>query len=234
MFLIALVTSAATATGVVYLNERHHFFSEPEVAVERVTVPSLVGLMEADARENAKVLGFVILVEKRVPKRGTKPGTVIEQSVDKGQQVNKGGAVSLVIAAAMPKVPAVVGKSVDEAKKLLAKAGFEFKLGKSLASERHPEEAIADQTPDGGAPAAPGQVVEVRVSSGAGEADVPNLAGMGMATAKQHLEDLGLKPRIQWVDRAETPSFVVLGQQPAAGQKAKTGDAVSLVINRGD
>jgi len=51
--------------------------------------------------------------------------------------------------------------------------------------------------------------------------EVPKLVGMGVTTAKTQIEDLGLKAVVRWVAMAETPTNVVLNQEPAAGHKLK-------------
>jgi serine/threonine-protein kinase len=231
VILVAFLTSIFTATGTVYLVERLALFEKP-VVVEQASVPNVRGLSEADARANLQAAGLIALMGPSEPAPDSKPGTVVRQSVPAGQPLPKGHQVTLTLADAPPKVPNVTGLGAAEARVLVEKDGFKLEVGEPIADPLVPAGKIVKQGPAADTPYERGRSILVQVSSGPGEVAVPKLAGLGLNKAKEELEKLGLKPQIAWVSRAETATFAVLSQKPAAGDKVKAGGDVELVVNR--
>lgn len=230
VFLIAFFTSLLTATGTVYLVERLNLL--PQEDAKQVVVPNLRGLTETDAMANVQSIGLLFMIGSREPSADAKEGTVIRQSIPPGQSVAAGQPVSVTLAEALPKVPAIESKSVEEATVLLQQAGYQVVVGDPVANDKVPVGKIVSQVPRAGSPLAKDQAVTVRVSEGPSEVEVPKVTGLTFTPAKEKLEDLGLKPKVRWVALAETVSNVVLRQTPAAGDKAEPGADVELVINR--
>jgi len=231
VILVAFLTSVLTATGTVYIVERLNLFEKP-VAVEQSSVPNVRGLPEAEARSNLEAAGFIALMGQREQSPDAKPGTVLRQSVPGGQALPKGHQVTLTVADAPPKVPNVAGLGTAEAKILIEREGFKLEVGEPLADPEVPAGKIVKQGPTADTPYEKGKTVLVQVSSGPGEVEMPKLIGLGLNKAKEQLEKLGLKPQVRWVSQAETATFAVLGQKPPAGEKAKAGAEVELVVNR--
>ena len=233
VILVAFLTSVFTATGTVYLVERLDLFHKAP-AVEQATVPDVRGLSEADARTNLEAAGLIALMGQREAAPDAKPGTVIRQSVPARQPLPKGHQVTLTLADAPPKVPSVAGLGTAEARILLEKDGFKLEVGEPISAGISPLGAgkIVKQGRQTDTPYERGRSVLVQLSSGPGEVQMPKLAGLGLNKAKEELEKIGLKPQVSWVSRAETATFAVLGQKPAAGEKVKTGADVELVVNR--
>jgi len=235
VFLIALLTSIATAVGTVYTVERFDLIprrmavapSPPQVAV-----PNFVGLSEADARNNAKAAHLALLISGREPSADAKPGSVIKQSIVAGQKIPQDHPLSVVLADDQPKVPSVAGLTLADAKEKLGKQGFTLKEGESVAHASIAAGSVVSQTPEADTASAKGSAITVQLSSGPGDVDVPKLVGINIGKAQKDLEKLGLKPALRWVELAETPTMVVLAQKPAAGQKAKPGSEVQLTVCR--
>jgi serine/threonine-protein kinase len=229
-FLIAFFTSIATSAGTVYVVERFDLMKR-QAPAESI-VPDLKGLSEADARANAQSSKVVLLVGAREPSADIKPGAVVRQSVPAGQRVPQQHPVSIVLAEALPKVPAVTGLTLADATKKLEELGYKVAQGEPVADAQAPAGNVVRQDPAADAPAEKGKVVNVVLSSGPGEVVVPKLAGFALAKAKTEIEKLGLNPVIRWVSLAETATYVVLNQKPAANEKAKAGSDVEVVVNR--
>jgi serine/threonine-protein kinase len=233
VFLIAFFTSILTATGTVYLIERLHLLEPPREQVELAEVPDLKGLSEMDARENLKAQKLSLLVKSRVPSGEGKPGTVIGQSVVPGQKVPAGHPVAVTIADALPKVPSVVGLSVEEATAQLEKQGFRIKVGDKIADATIAEGKIIAQTPQADGVLEKDGAVLVQVSLGPADVEVPKVVGKSLTAAKEDLEKAGLKlAPVRWVSIAETATFVVLSQKPEPGKPVKPGTEIQLSANR--
>src|SRR6478609_8412540 len=95
-----------------------------------------------------------------------------------------------------------------------------------------PKGSIVSQLPAADAPQETDKPVIVRVSAGPGEIEVPKLLGQGLEKTRAQAKELGLELKILWTEMGETPTFVVLSQNPAAGKKIKPGEAVTVTINR--
>lgn len=228
--LTAFVTSVATATGTVYAIQRLHLFEE-NVAPKR-PVPNLINLTENDAKTNLETAGFKMMVQGRKMSTEAAPGTVVEQIPVAGQLLEEGTPVSVTFALEPPKVPSVIGKNVEEARAAIEKAGFTVKMDEPVASEEHPEGTVVSQSPEPDTPLEEKGTVTLKPSSGAASVEVPKFLGMGLSVAKAEAEKVNLKLKVQWVDMAETASYVVLRQTPEPGQSVDPESDVTVVINR--
>ena len=232
VILVAFVTAVAASSGTTYLVLRQGWVKPPEVPKQ--PVPELVGLAESDAKTNLSTLGLSMLVAGREQDEKAPPGTVLRQSPSSGELVAPGSTVKLTFALAPPKVPDVVGKTVAAATELLKGAGYEVQVGDPVPSEKQPVGSVVSQEPSGGALARKGAKVTLQPSSGAGEVKVPKLLGMSLGSAKAAAEKVKLNVKVQWVELAETASYVVLRQKPEAGESVAPDSDVVIVMNRGD
>jgi eukaryotic-like serine/threonine-protein kinase len=235
VFLVALLTSVATAAGTVYAIERYDLLPRRQVAAAapvQVTVPNFTGLAEADARANAAAAKIALLISGREPSVDAKAGSVIRQSIPAGQKIPESHPLSVVIADELPKVPTVAGMTLSAAKQKLEQLGYQVKEGDGIASATVPAGSVLAQSPEAETPALKGSPVTLQLSTGPGEVDVPKLIGVNVTKAQKEIEKLGLKPMVRWVELAETPTMVVLSQKPAAGQKLKPGAEVQVTVCR--
>ena len=231
-FLVAFLTAIVTATGTVYVIERYGLLPPRTQAVAEAIVPDLRGVPEADARTNANTAHIALLVAAREPSTEAKSGTVIRQSMAAGQRVPRDYPVTIVLAEEIPKVPSIVGVTVAEATQRLDQKGYHLQVGTTVASPDAGAGLILDQSPKADTAQAKGSTVTVQVSSGTGDVEMPKVLGVGLTQAKTDLEKLGLKPVVRWVAMAETPTYVVLNQKPAPGEKVKPGAEVQLTACR--
>jgi len=230
VFLVAFLTAAATATGTVYLNEKYGILKPPPVPDS--IVPDLHGITENDARANAAVAHIALLVAAHEPSTEAKTGVVIRQSIAAGQHVSRDYPVSIVLAEEIPKVPNVGDLTVPDATQKLEQKGFTLAVGGTVANATIAVGHIFEQAPKADTALAKGSTVTVQVSTGPGDVLVPKLVGVSLTQAKTDLEKLGVKAVVRWVALAETPTYVVLGQKPAAGEKVKPGSDVQLTVCR--
>ena len=229
--LISILTSAVTSVGSVYLVQRYDIFPK-KVEVVQTTVPDLRGLPEADARANAQAAHLALIVSSREPSGEVRAGAVIRQSIPAGQRVPHDHPMTVVIADELPKVPAVTGMKLAEAKALAEKHGYTLKVKGTVADAGAPEGTVVTQSPASESGLAKGGAVVVELQAAASEVDVPKLSGFSVKKAQETVEKLGLTLETRWVSMAETATFVVLNQKPPAGQKLKPGDKIEITVNR--
>jgi eukaryotic-like serine/threonine-protein kinase len=225
VLLLALVTSAATAAGTVYVVERYNMVSRASPVTE-APVPDMRGQAENDARLSAAGARVSVFVAAREPNAEAKPGTVVRQAVPPGHQAPIDFPVSVVLAE--DRLPNVINSPLPEAVARLEASGYSVQVGTPAPDPKVPEGVILRQLPKADVPYAKPGIVIIQASAGPGDVELPKLTGMGITAAKTKLEELGLKAVVRWVAMAETPTNVVLNQNPAAEKKVKPGSEVTL------
>ena len=123
----------------------------------------------------------------------------------------------------------MLGLSPEEAQQALESAGFGWSMDGEVDSSQ-PKGTIGAQNPSGAA--SRGAVISLLVSRGNG-VTVPDVGGMSQDEAENALKSAGFK-----VDRTEedvldpTQDGIVIGQSPAAGSAAKSGDRVTITVGK--
>ncbi|MFG2562264.1 Stk1 family PASTA domain-containing Ser/Thr kinase [Streptomyces sp. NPDC048496] len=126
-----------------------------------VDVPDVTGLSVQDATAALDEEGLKAEV---LPGRVNSPeveGDIAHQSPGQGAHVAEGDTVTLTVSKGprMIDVPDVTGKDVDEATRLLKKAGFEVKVDRPFLSF---SDKIASQSVDGGTQAPEGSTITIK------------------------------------------------------------------------
>jgi eukaryotic-like serine/threonine-protein kinase len=232
VFLIALLTSVASAAGTVYFIQRYNVIPPRVQSAPDAVVPDLRGATENDARVNTSAAHLGLFVASREQTPDAKANTIVRQSLAPGMHVPHDSTISVVLAEEIPKVPAVVGVSLGEATQRVEQRGFRIQVGGTMPSPDAGPGLVLDQSPKADTAQAKGSAVIVQVSSGSGDVEMPKVLNVGINQAKTDLEKLGLKVNIRWVAMAETPTYIVLNQKPAPGEKLKPGGEVTLTACR--
>ena len=130
--------------------------------------------------------------------------------------------------------PEIVGHTLDEAKEILQEFGLDVKIGMELPSNDVPEGVIMSQTPDAGASIKSGQSIEVNVSKGKVDGNVPDVVGKSLANARTMLETYKFKVGTVSEEISETiPKGQVISQSPVAGTPYPDGSEITLVVSLG-
>jgi eukaryotic-like serine/threonine-protein kinase len=117
----------------------------------KVQVPNVVGSTSDEAEGVLGGRGLqVSLTEREVTDKD--PGTVLAQSPAAGQQIKKGGTVTLTVAKEPPqvKVPDVIDQNVDEAVAALEAAGFRVRRRRQQVDTADDDKVVLDQNPPSG------------------------------------------------------------------------------------
>jgi beta-lactam-binding protein with PASTA domain len=130
-------------------------------------------------------------------------------------------------------VPALTGKSVNDATALLAEAGLNLRVEEGLrADPKVPAGQILTQDPQPGVRTRRERSVKVWVSSGPRATIVPALLGESERTAQLRLQQDGLElAGTSEIRSAEYPSDAVIAQTPAPASNAPR---VALLVNRAE
>ncbi|WP_246113221.1 PASTA domain-containing protein [Segetibacter aerophilus] len=136
------------------------------------------------------------------------------------------------------KVPSVVGKSVDAARKLLEDKGFEVEIQDSLYIDTFPKLAVIKQTPGGDATVKVNRTIYLTINRAQPPlVEMPNLVGFSLRNAQMYLENLGLHLG-DTTFRPDIAKNSVLEQlynnEPIkAGTKIFMGSTISFILGNG-
>jgi serine/threonine-protein kinase len=196
-------------------------------------------LVQARARlERAGLRVRVRRIESKRPR-----DEVLRQAPRAGVSVASGAVVVLTVSrgsVAAPKpasisVPGVVGLSASDAVVALRDAGLQARI--SLVPSTASAGMVLSQSPAAGGSFSRNGVVRLGVAKTRPtpelvKADVPNLVGASVATARSQLRALGLVPSVTRIP-SELPAGTVVRQTPRPGARLSKGAAVQLDVSAG-
>ena len=135
--------------------------ASPSPALARV--PALKGLSRTKAKRRLHAAGLEVGEVDRRPSSKRK-NTVLKQGVAEGTELELDSQVSLVIAAPLPRVPLVVGKTEASAIRKLKNAGFKVKKTTQTRTTGQ-DGVVLSQSHPGGTRAKPKSVVRIGISN---------------------------------------------------------------------
>lgn len=185
-------------------------------------VPDVTGMTEVDARSVLLDQGFDVRSEQL--KSDDTEGLVLLTDPIAGSRVDAGSEVVINIATART-IPKVVGKTKEEAEKLLSEAGYENVRFLEKSSDKT-KGTVLSVKPKAGERAKSTAQVTVKVAT---PYVVPNVAGKYLTDAIAEIEAAGLGYEAVYYDTDEVPEGMVVNTEPAAGSEVYKG--AYIVIN---
>jgi eukaryotic-like serine/threonine-protein kinase len=129
-------------------------------------------------------------------------------------------------------VPRVVGLRSATASQIIKNRGFEVEIV-NVANADVERDRVASQDPLPNTEAPEGSVVELTVSTGPGEAPVPNVVGRPRDQAEKQVRDAGFEPRVERAFSDSVPNGRVIETTPPGGTTIERGSTVVLQVSRG-
>ena len=130
-------------------------------------------------------------------------------------------------------VPDLTGMTYNDAKKTLNELGLGIKNAGSVASDIYDEGEIVEHTPNASSKVAQNTTIEVILSSGVGQIEVPSVTGLDEETAYNKLFNEGFNPIKDYAYSDTVAQGYVISQSPNGSSLAKEGDNIKIVISRG-
>ncbi|MET9294491.1 Stk1 family PASTA domain-containing Ser/Thr kinase [Streptomyces sp. NPDC003077] len=196
---------------------------------ELVSVPSVKGLTEAQAKSELEAKGFTKIETKQVVSERD-PGTVAEQDPAPGTEKPKDTTITLSIAQATPKknVPDVRGHDVNAASKQLTDYGFKVSTTERETSDPQQAGKVIEQSPEANTPAEDGTTVNLVVGKAAEQAKVPvpDVVTKKLKDAKKMLTDAGLA--VGTIGPASDDDALVITANPGPGTQVDKNTPVNL------
>jgi serine/threonine-protein kinase len=218
--------------GLVYLV--FQLASERNPGAESVVIPNVVGQPRDDALAQLSGLGLQVRLSEVVSDT-VDPLLVISTNPPAGQTVEEGTAVEVVVSLGEEAVPApnVVGENQQDAERLVREAGFTIGQVTTRPDGDAAEGIVLEQNPGPNVPAAKGSDIDLVVSSGPEELEMPDLVEMSERDATALLNTMGLRWTITNAHSKNAPVGEVLATTPEAGIPVNAGDTVELVVSDG-
>jgi eukaryotic-like serine/threonine-protein kinase len=228
---IGIVAAALVALGLIGF-VAYQIFSGPPPAT-MVSVPSVTGLPENDARSQIYAIGLRIGDIRPQESPVDQLNRVVATDPPVGTQVPEGRVVNLVVGSgpANVNVPLLEGRSLAEAQQILEAQGLT--LGTQSRSETPDStkiDKIIESEPAAGVSVKGGSEVAVVVGAQQTGVQIPDLSGQSVEDAEQELQGLGLRPQRDDADDSDKVS----GTSPQAGQRVQPGSEVTLLVGGGD
>jgi serine/threonine-protein kinase len=197
----------------------------------QVAVPDLVGEQLAEAEPQLEDAGFEVEVEKE--EDAAPINEVIEQDPEADVEADEGSAVTLVVSdgPGEAKVPDVVGLTEEQAVEKLNKRDFEAEIDRDFSVDV-PAGLVISTIPGPQEKARVGSSVNVVVSDGPRQIQVPDVIGESESTATVTLESEGLVVAVNEVE-SDQPRDVVIDQEPGGGVTVDEGTQVTISVSLG-
>ncbi len=193
----------------------------------QVIVPDEKGKTQTVAEDELRQLGFKVKITN-VNRDDAQRGKVVDQSPPGQTKLDKGAAVTLTVDLGLKRVavPALVGKTRDEATQALASLGL--KAAVKLVDSDQPQDEVLSTNPAADQQVAVGSTVTVQVSKGT--IAVPGVVGLSEDEATAKLKAAGFK--VHPVDResATDAPGTVISQSPASSSPAVKGSTVTIFV----
>lgn len=202
---------------------------------KEVVLPNLVGISEEDAKQTTDELGLVLEVSAREYNSEYAEGYIISQDplYSDNYNVKMGSTIKIVVSQGIEEavVPDVVGKSQEEATKLIEDAKLKYEIveeeskkieaGYVVSQEIEPETTVYA-----------GDTVVIHVSTGVKKVSVSSVIGKAEEEAKNTLSSLGLSVTVTYDEDTSKENGVVLKQSIDAGKEVEDGTAITLTVNK--
>ena len=207
---------------------------EPPTVVELSDVPNVVGMTEGEALVQLQQAGFGVELRSQASDE-VDEGLVISTTPAAGTQLRPAELVLVYVSAGTEPVlvPNVIGMTQEEAESAIQGAGLTVGTVTTRPDSESNAGQVIEQAPLSGVEQPPGTVINIVVSEGPEEFELPNLEGMADNEAFQRLGDLGLRPAQRLEQSSTTLEGTVIRTEPGAGTLVNPDDTVTLIISSG-
>ena len=200
-------------------------------APETVPVPDVAGQAADDAQATLEASGLVAAPEEQASD-DVEAGLVVQTSPGAGTEVALGSTVTMLVSTGPSTVPVpdVAGLAVADAQMALEAEGFVITTT-DQASDDVEEGLVIETNPAAGTEVAPETTVDMAVSTGPEDVEVPEFIGMTTDDATTLAEEFGLT--ITFVEDPDrpNPNGIVVDQMPEPGEMVEPGSEVTAQLS---
>jgi beta-lactam-binding protein with PASTA domain len=203
------------------------------VGTQVAGVPDVVDATRTAAEQELAGAGFGVRTERQESSFEDE-GLVMSQEPRGGARVEAGSEVTITVGTgpSTVEVPNVTGNTPAQAAEILEAAGLRLGSQSEDYSGGVAEGSIIYQDPTGGEGAEPGSAVNVTVSQGPEQVEVPVVYGATLAEAQQLVNEAGLNSTVLEVEGQEAAG-TALSTDPPAGTLLDPGTTVTIYYSAG-
>lgn len=202
-----------------------------------IEVPDFRGMTIEEAEDKAEDLGIEVKIGKYEFSTEYEQDQIMDQDPNHGEMVAKGDTVTVDISKGGERgvIPNLIGKSEEDAKKMIEDYGFE--LGTVKEKESHEEKGtVIEQDPSAGSEGKQGDTINITISDGNGKemGEVPYVLGMSEDEARAAIEEAGFK--VGDVSEGVSSAYdngQVMWQEYNGGTSLEKGTAIDIKISGG-
>lgn len=202
-----------------------------------VQIPDLVNKTQDEAEQIVKELKLKLVVKLEEYNENVEEGKIISQdpAYQENYTIKEHSEISVVISKGTEtvEVPDVVGKTREEAEKLLKDAGLVAEITEEN-DEKVEAGIVLSQDIEDGETVNKGSTVKLVVSKGSGivNVEVPSLVGKTEQEARNLLTEAGLKVNVVNDEDESKNDGVVLRQSRDAGTEVQEGTTITITVNK--
>ena len=202
-----------------------------------VTVPSLVGKTEEEARELLKQNHLVPQYLSDTPSAEIEKGRVVRQSVAAGTGVAENSQIGYELSSGSSQtltVPDLENKTSAEAEEALRNMGLTAET-ESFYSNSVSKGNVITTNPGAGSVVNAGSTVKIYISLGqdSSQVVVPEVTGRYVSDAQTMLTNLGLYCYVNEIEDDSVETGIVIEQDVRAGTPVSSGTAITLTVSKG-
>ncbi|WP_433290752.1 Stk1 family PASTA domain-containing Ser/Thr kinase [Pseudonocardia sp. CA-142604] len=232
---VGIVVAVLVALGLVGF-VAYQIFSPPP-PTPQVAVPNVVGQSQQDARNQILAARLSVSSVVEVPSQASQIDQVLSTDPPVGTEVAERSGVTLQIGRGPDtvSVPALTGKTVEEATALLKDRGLE--MGTQTTKETNDANLVGkiiSSTPGPGEDARGRSQVAVVIGAEQTTVQVPDVSGRDPDDAEEELTKAGFRVSGRQDVNGGGDEGSVAGTNPPAGSKVARGSQIVLQVSRGN
>jgi len=206
-----------------------------ELIGSKISIPSIVGLSESDARKSIEPLGIKVAVVSKAFSEDVPSGRVITSNPGGGGHLSKGGVVQVVISKGPERinVPTLAGMTPDAAATALTSAGLKVGSTTQSYSSTITNGMVIDGDPIAGTAVKRNSLVNILVSKGVQTLQLNSYVGQSGDQASNELTSAGFKVKSTFGYSESIPAGSVISQTPAGGAPIPVGSTVAIIVSQG-
>ena len=201
----------------------------------KISVPSLVGMSQSEAKSSLKNLGLSIQVVEEVFSEDVPKGKIIATKPGGGGKVSPAGTVGLIVSKGQERIviPILNGLTPDIASGKIADLGLSVGQINESFDMKVTSGFVIGTDPKDGSEVRRKSIVNLIVSKGVEQLSLSSYVGKGGEQALSELNDLGFDVNVRYSFSDNIFKGQVITQTPEKSDLISKGSKIELVISKG-
>jgi serine/threonine-protein kinase len=201
----------------------------------KISVPSLVGMSQSEAKSSLKNLGLSIQVVEEIFSEDVPKGKIIATKPGGGGKVSPAGTVGLIVSKGQERIviPILNGLTPDVASGKIADLGLSVGQVNESFDMKVAAGFVIGTDPKDGSEVRRKSIVNLIVSKGVEQLSLSSYVGKGGEQALSELNDLGFDVNVKYSFSDNIFKGQVISQSPEKSDLISKGSKIELVISKG-